>query len=482
MKNKIAMWCMLFALLVALVPPSSARANTTETTADDVKYTDIEDFMHSAGYTDFVKSEDSMYIAIDNGSYYFVYEYGGINSYEPFVGYDATSGITYVFCNADWGKYTFTNYKYYNTKNASTYGEYGCLETKTSPSWLISTQYVYYQGSKRMYTYIVKNIDSIIYSDLDIYEVVNESTSTASYWKKYDTLVYESNVEGCYSFPVWSEEAGLNCLSSTNESSSKIPYSYNGYYHIVRKTSAGKWLLTTIGNSLGQKDVQVRFTEDNGALMLYNSYSGEDVNGYMVNVRQYEYDTDGWKVRTYETFDARDYENGIIELGAGTGVDSTRVLAYTNTDIYSYNSYAIAQSASTEYIEVGGTTDTGGGSDSGDSETEEPTVTPVPTTAPSGGDTSDGSGSGSEGGGTGGGTRPEGGTSSIIDWSEIKLSDIPQAIEDFKDTLLAFGDLIGSVPHIVGAVFSFVPTWCLTLIGLFIGLLGVLIVVKFVRG
>ena len=189
-----------------------------------------------------------------------------------------------------------------------------------------------------------------LYCDIDIMSASYDGESVTPL--PNEALFYEAKKDDGYTFKAWCSDAGLNCAASSNESDSVIPYSYNGYFHVVRKSSGGKWLLTTIGNSQNQTDMTLRFSEDEGSLMIYNAYSGEDVNGYLANVRQYEYDTDGWKLKTYETLDSREYDGALINLSAGSGVDSTRLLAFTNTDIYSFNGYAVMEEASTEYVEI----------------------------------------------------------------------------------------------------------------------------------
>lgn len=154
------------------------------------------------------------------------------------------------------------------------------------------------------------SLDAFVYTDMPIYSVTNVSTSSSSmsFYKDTSVVLFESTRYEGFDFPVWCQYAGLNCHASSNESPTKIPYSYNSYWHIVRKTSSGKWLLTTVGNSVSREnasDYTFMYSEDMGTLQVLNLYSGEDTNGYLLNVRQYEYDTDGWKVRTYETYDAR---------------------------------------------------------------------------------------------------------------------------------------------------------------------------------
>jgi hypothetical protein len=244
---------------------------------------------------------------------------------------------------------------------------------------------------------------------------------------------------------MWCDDAGLNCLSSTNESPNKIPYSYNEYWHIVRRTANGKWLLTTIGNSVMQENISdyKLYVGDNGNLHVASIYGGEDTNGYMLNVRQYEYDTDGWKVRTYDTYDTRD-SSGVVDLGAGSGFDDSRKFAYTNVDIFVGAEYEPTYPRSTEYYEVTTTPPT--------EEPEEPdSPTPNPTTVPD----NDSSGGGRPGSGTrpdtGGQATGGGGLDFIINLFTLiwtKICSIPMAVDGYSISLqqiVIYGALVSIV-------------------------------------
>lgn len=372
-KKKIAVWCALFALLVALVPLDSARANTTETTADDVKYRDIEDFMHSAGYTSFVKNEGSLYLVSDTGSYWCVEEINGVLDWNPFWLYDSSWGSIWYFADIAVTQYMCKYYNYYEPLEASIRDNFDIVNSGSNGYG--TSNGVYWNGFNAYYAVNYGNESNVLYSDLDIYQVEPVTAGTTRYVKNTDNVYFESSVYGNFSFPVWCQYAGLNCLASSNESPTKIPYSYNSYWHIVRKTSNGKWLLTTVGSTLGQAKMSMRLTEDNSKLMIYE-FSGDD--SFTLSVRQYEYDTDGWKVRTYDTYNYDDFTSGILTLGVGTGIDSARMIAYTNTPIYSSDGLSVSIPVSSEYYEV----------EMPDIPEQE--VTPTPTGAPSGGGASSG--------------------------------------------------------------------------------------------
>lgn len=453
MKKKISVFALLLSLLLAvlvgLVPPGSAKANITETTADDIKYRDIEDFLESRGYIGFEKKEECKYLAyIDYRNYVYVYEVDSIDAQNPYWCYRSDNIETlYMWSDVGVDANKCRKYSFYNLEECAENDCYGYFAVENNGYG----NYAYYKNNWRGYRVVNITVDNIAYSDLDIYQCGYELQYSSEYYTpKYIDLLYENSVSEVFTFPVWCDYAGLNCLSSTNESLTKIPYSYNDYWHVVRRTSSGKWLLTTIGNSKNQQDMQLRLSEDLSKLIIYNVYEDDGTdssyNGYLANVRQYEYDTDGWKVRSYETIDFSDTEEVTVELEVGTGLDDTRLLAYTNTDIYSFNGYAILHEASTEYYEV----------------TDTPTVTPEPTpdSGSSGSDDSGSSDSGSSGAGRpGSGTRPSvggeasggGGLDFIINLFTLiwtKICSIPMQVDGYSISLqqiFVYGALVGIV-------------------------------------
>lgn len=393
MKKKNLVFMFLFVFLVGvLVPvqlPVPVQANDS-----NVYYRDIEDCLESLGYSGFNKRDDSKYLVCMDGSEIRVYEHR-LEGCVPFWGME-DDGDIWLFNLS--GKHDCYLYSFYSLEDCAKYDQYSYYSCVVAHSR--AGKYVSFEGRDDYAALVNYSLDSIIYSDLNIYRVYVDTNSYYGDMYKDSTIVnFESTVRDNFDFPLWCKYANLNCMSSTNEASNKIPYSYNSYWHIVRRTSSGKWLLTTIGNSKNQEGMQVRLSENNGSLIIYNDYEDDgtdsSVNGYLANVRQYEYDTDGWKVRSYDTYDFSEIEEVTIELEAGTGLDDTRLLAFTNTDIYSFNGYAILHEASTEYYEV----------------TDTPTVTPEPTpdSGSSGSGDSDDTGS-DDTGSSGGSSSGSGGT------------------------------------------------------------------------
>ncbi len=390
MVKKIIVFMLLFTLLVGVgVTEQVKAANSTETTADDVKYADVEDFMHSIGYTTFV---------IEDGYSYFVF-LDDVDLCVFRVSCDVQEGIrcfwnTDTSLNADGEALSIVSYNYmlgyfdlYETpSSASVSGNISPVRNGTIDKKSVTLDGI----AANTLNWTGWSFDTLIYSDYDIYLI----DSYPDYYSNVSEVVFEGSMAYVYNFQLWCSDAGLNCLASSNESPTKIPYSYNSYWHIVRKSSSGNWLLTTIGSTLGQAKMNLRLS-DSGDLIIYE-YSGED--SFTISVRQYVYDTDGWLVHTYDTYDYDDFSSGLLTLPAGSGLDDTRVLAYTSTDIYSSDGLSVYAAASTEYVEPSA-----------------PDVTPEPTTAPDSGsddtgsdDSGDSDDSGSSGGGTGGGTSGPG--------------------------------------------------------------------------
>lgn len=439
MKKKISVFALLLSLLLAVLaqaqlPVPVKAANSTETTADDVKYRDIEDFMHGMGYLDFTMTDDSIGFVFLNGDFLEVFEYCGFNDYRPYFCKQKDDNVMFFLStiSSNASSVVINYYRYYNPQEAAVQNYFTPILQSTSPSnsGKCSDQYVYYFGSKLFTYYYLHYIENLLYCDIDVFESENIGTSTRKFEQNFDVILFESSLEKNYSFPSWCQAAGLNCLASSNESPTKIPYSYNSYWHIVRKSSSGNWLLTTIGSTLGQSKMNLRLS-DSGDLIIYE-FSGDD--SFTISVRQYIYDIDGWLVRTYDTYDYDDFSSGFLTLPAGSGLDDTRVLAYTSTDIYSSDGLSVYAAASTEYVEP-----------------TSPDVTPEPTTAPD---------SGSSGGGRpGSGTRPSvggeasggGGLDFIINlftliW--IKICSVPMLVDGYSISLqqiFVYGALVSIV-------------------------------------
>lgn len=427
-KKKIAVWCALFALLVALVPPCSAKANTTETEEDGV----LVDACLA------LKEDAEIYAKL--------------KSYPYVLGKTSELSCDYMLmiytedknpCVTVKGMYEYSAYFLAGFKSDGT-RSYGSCYKYVDGAW----EYVGYtnrsfKGSGSTYPEIL----------LSSFDIIYDKSGNVLY---EDIKTFFDYVDG-YNFGTWCKDAGLNCQASSNESASVIPYSYNDYWHIVRKTNSGKWLLTTIGSTLGQAKMSLRLSENNGSLVI-NEFSGDD--SFTLSVRQYEYDTDGWKVRSYDTYDYDDMTSGLLTLEAGTGIDDTRVIAYTSTDIYSSDGLAVVVSASTEYTEP--TTP----------EVPSEEITPTPTTAPSG-DTNDRNPTPD---------RTETDVDLGVDMDDITLDEIPEVIKNIKDSVKEFFGLVGVVPLMIGAVFGFLPDWCIWVLGVSFAFVGVLLVIKLIRG
>lgn len=296
----------------------------------------------------------------------------------------------------------------------------------------------------------------------DVYTGYNKDTYRASNHNIYNgnpdavgELFKAQNIvtyTGDYSFPLWCLDAGLTYKSSSNEINSVYPYLFNDYIHIVRRTSTDKYgrcLLTTIGNSVyaeNPEDYTV-MVDENGNIDVFCLYSGDDVNGYQLFVRNYVYDTDGWRLTSYESFNILEDDDYIIELGEDSLINDYSLLAFSSVDIYSSNFYLVHE-ASTEFIDI---------NDLLPIVPDSPVVPDSPTLTPT---TAPGSGSGSSGSGRpGSGTRPDtggqatggGGLDFIINLFTLiwtKICSIPMAVDGYSISLqqiVIYGALVSIV-------------------------------------
>ena len=120
----------------------------------------------------------------------------------------------------------------------------------------------------------------------------------------------------------------------------------------------------------------------------------------------------------------------------------------------------------TQLISVGySTPGSGNGSDSGED-------SPTPTTAPSG-DTNDRNPTPG---------RTETNVDLGVDLDNITLDEIPEVIKNIRDSVKEFFGLVGVVPMMIGAVFGFLPDWCLWVLGVSFAFVGILLVIKLIRG
>lgn len=434
MKKKIMVFILLFAFLVGVLVPAAApvpvqAANSTETTADDVKYIDIEQFVEQFGYIGFEKKENCKYLAFHNSDELFVYEVNVSDELNPYwcIRPDDNDTI-YFWSDAGCTSSNCIVYRFYSMENCAKYDCYSYYSSEENKYG----NYDYYKSQWLPFCIVNVLLDNLEYSDLDIYTCEVEIKSKTYYTPLYIDLLYENNIGYTFTFPVWCDYAGLNPLSSTNESPTKIPYSYNSYWHIVRRTSSGNWLLTTIGSTLGQSKMNLRLS-DSGNLIIYE-YSGED--SFTISVRQYIYDTDGWLVRTYDTYDYDDFSSGLLTLPAGSGLDDTRVLAYTSTDIYSSDGLSVYAAASTEYVEPSA-----------------PDVTPEPTPGSGSGDSDDSGSDDSSSSGSGSSGDSSSGSGDTVVGGDAK----PGGMLDFLVTLvtLVWTELFAVEVPVDGYMISF---------------------------
>ncbi len=359
MKKKIMVFMLLFAFLVGVVAPDQAKAaNSTETTADDVKYRDIEDFMHGAGYLDFEMNEDSFYFCVKQSDYIYIYELSGYLDCEPFVALKANSDYVYFFCEAAINAYKRYEYQYYNFEKAALHANYDCLNyvEKTFTNSKMNTDQYYYNDLYNYYLYFGPCVaDSILYCDLDIYNVKPES---GYFYESYDELWFEKTVSDGYTFPSWCSDSGLICGVSSNESSTVIPFFYepDDYHYIVRRNrisgSQYIWYLSQVT----KEDELIYYSTNRalanssiGAAALY-VLSGEYAAG-STNVRNYVYDSSGggWLYTDNYSIDLG-LTNEYYVDDIGITYSSSMPIVYSSTDIYSDKEQSsVFYAANTEY-------------------------------------------------------------------------------------------------------------------------------------
>ena len=525
-KKKIGVWCLLCALMVALVPTCSTKASEDKTYFEysGIQYQYDSDIVSkiSSGY-DVLIFEQHHYgsYGIANREEFRILTFDG-NLYDVGIVQNGNSYYLALF-DKDTGEMANVPIQYYCMSLNLDGGSYYWPPTSQhlageGESVVVEVHYSVYTYAHQGYNYTITP-KGILYSSADIYYCDYVDSSNLSNIDKYDVM-YKN--DAIYSFKKWCSDANLNCSASSNESDSVIPYSFNTYWHIVRKTNTGKWLLTTIGNSALEEnltDYTLMYSEGMEKLQVFNLYSGEDVNGYLLNIRQYEYDTDGWRLKSYVTEDVRETDDCIIDLGVGSGIDDARVMAFTSANIYD-ESFNLVTPASTEYTEpsvpeVTPEPTPGTGSDA--EVTPSPTTAPTPTVIPAVGAgqatvTNDRTG-----------VYEEPTTSSQLqhylyngalvyvvevldnDWYYIRYevgglsqtgyvcaSNIEYDSENGVAPDMVGGDVVENVEEMLGMVrvvpvmisvlFSFLPPWCLAVVGVGFSLLIALIIYKCARG
>lgn len=241
-----------------------------------------------------------------------------------------------------------------------------------SGEWYLAQQGLTTFGATDIVDYNAYWAPEITYTNKDIY--IQESKTDnlmpdGEPWKSYIDFIEP------YTFEDWCSDAGLNCKPSSNESSTVIPFWYNeNYNYIVRKiitpsNTSGIWQLTMIQNGSDFNHYPYHFVNGD---VGYIGVAG--VHNSTFTVRDFYYDTDGWKLIDRHDVSSLPFANNQTILSDNV------VMIYSNTDIYSdADGTSIWYPASLEFYDVPDST------------------TPIPTTVP-----------GSSGSGRpGSGTRPD---------------------------------------------------------------------------
>lgn len=339
---------LLFAFLVGVVAPDQAKAaNSTETTADDVKYRDIEDFMHGLGYSDFSKSDGCLYfVTPDSLDTFMIIEIS--NTSDAYCFYEESKEYTILYTSNE--DYTINIFMYYKPEYASNYDNYSCINVYENQFYgNCNSRYVTVKGVQRNYIRFC-DYKYFYYSDLDVYQPV--VISEYNYGYSTDIVLYESNLFGSYSFEQWCSDAGLTCSASSNESDSVIPFWYepDSYNYIVRKTltassTSGVYQMTMLQKSDGAHYPYYFEVNDIGYLGVAGSFA--DTSAFTVRNFYYDVEGNGWKY--IERFDVSTlpFDNTNVTF------DENVVFIYSDTDIYAdREASSIWQPASTEYYNV----------------------------------------------------------------------------------------------------------------------------------
>lgn len=241
----------------------------------------------------------------------------------------------------------------------------------------------------------------------------------------FDTVLIPKT-QRVYSFEKWCSDAGLSCSATSNESDAVVPFWYepDNYNYIVRKTLTASstsevYQVTMLQKADGSHYPYYFEVNDIGYLGIAGAFS--DTAAF--TVRNFNYDTggNGWKLVEKYDVSTLPFDN------ANVSFTDEIVFIYSDCDIYAdREATAIWQSASTGYYNV---------------DIPEPEITKTPIPSPG------------------------------ID-----------GVEGFVDTAEGLLDMISVVPLMIGAVFGFLPSWCLAIVGIAFSLLIALVVYKLARG
>lgn len=422
MKKKILVFMLLFVFLIGVgVPDQAKAANSTETTADDTKYRDIEDFMHCLGYTDFVTFENQLYTVFLTDSYLEVISFYNIGNCEPMFIYSpgiSSNGDFVAVANKDNRIYYHQRYK--TPANASSSSDFARVNY-TSDSASIQLNYNMQSvvgiclSTEKVPGLLFENL---VYSDLDVW-YCGDSVSTFVYGN--GDLVFESSIMDVYDFSRWCDDSGLNCAASSNEMEDLYNFSFNPevYYYIVRKDrisgSEYTWYLSKVNINSEHIFYAINRALADSTIGAYNFALDDGTSDYsstVVNVFNFVYDSSGggWLFVDRTSTDLG-FTNPFYMDDIGISFSSSMPIVYSDVDIYSDKEQSsVYYAASTEYE---------------DSEVTYPDISPTSTPTPT-----PISNSGSGGTVVGGNAKPGGMldflvTLATLVWTELFAVEVP---------------------------------------------------------
>lgn len=429
MKKKIILFALLCVLLVGLVPPCSASANTEQ------KYNDITDFLVSNGYEPFAKKENVIYVARVINSYLAVHEIEIVND-TPVLVMKTDGKVIYVL-SVDGSEAPIKTYLYNSPTYASETQSYGVVSefTGKKTSYVMETDVQYRDVDVNIWEFTNTSATNFVYSDVNIYNVGSLSTSS-NVVVNYDVIEVESSVPGYYTFMDW-------CVDAEVENPSG--HSFNSdYMYLVTYNDIG-YFVTQI-----YSDVEIEtFTE----LVSYDNriylHLKDAIEG-TIFAKRYEYAAGKW------TFVGTDYyeldSSSLTDLGVS--INANNKLCYSNRTIKTGSTYGnIYYEKNTEFTE--------GFSGEVDPDSRpDVTPTPVPSTSPgsgSGGNNSSGSGTG---GVVGGQAKPGGILTFLISlitlvWTELFAVEVP--VDGFQisfQQIVIWGAIVGILIWLGSKIFS----------------------------
>ena len=195
MKTKIIITLIVICLMGVIRPEIFVKAE------NEIKYDNVQAFMSSQGYTDFVEQDGYTYLITIYGYYYKVYEVKNENAFfgaidETSIVYligDRSSKVLVYYYYAPEKAAQMANYalqKTEYTNNRTTYfPEYGANWGTTSWTWS-------------------EKFDSVIWNDVDIYKVTENRSTSYTYIPDYTVVFKESTIKV-------SEEINNNILDTT---------------------------------------------------------------------------------------------------------------------------------------------------------------------------------------------------------------------------------------------------------------------------